>query len=80
MATSALQTATGHHRDTPALLTYPLELTVLLRLSRNGLIRFVLFRPLDQVFRRRLPIHELHTGPQPGSDHLPFVFSFSIDR
>lgn len=43
-------------------------------------MRFVLFLPLDQVFDRGISVHELHTGPHTGSDHLPVVFSLSIDR
>ena len=79
-AMKGFEAATSLHRDTRALLTYPLEFTVPQRLSRNGLMGFVPFLPLDQVFDRGISVHELHTGPQTGSDHLPVVFSFSIDR
>lgn len=79
-AMKGFQAATGLHRDTRALLTYPLMFTVPSRISRNGLLGFVPFLPLDQVFDRGISVHELHTGPQTGSDHLPVVFSFSVDR
>ena len=78
-AMKGFEATTGLRRDTRALLTYPLMFTVPQRISRNGLLRFLPFLPLDQVFDRGISVHELHTGPQTGSDHLPVVFSFSVD-
>ena len=79
-AMKGFEAASHLHRETRGLPTYPLMFTVPPRLSRNGLMRFVPFLPLDQVFDRGVAVHELHIGTQTGSDHLPVVFSFSVDR
>ncbi len=36
------------------------------------------FLPLDHVLTRGLDVHEVHTGPATGSDHLPVVMRFSL--
>lgn len=37
------------------------------------------FLPLDHVMTRGLTVHELHAGRPTASDHLPVVFTFSVD-
>jgi endonuclease/exonuclease/phosphatase (EEP) superfamily protein YafD len=48
------------------------------RISRSGLLRWLPFLPLDQVFERGVSVHELHVGGDTGSDHLPVAFRFSV--
>ena len=68
----------GLKRETHALLTYPLAITVPPRISRDELLRTLPFLPLDQVFQRGVTVHDLHPAASTGSDHLPVVFSFSV--
>ncbi len=79
-AMKGFEATTGLHRETHALLTYPLLFTVPPRLVRGGLLRMAPFLPLDQVFERGAEVHELHAGAPTGSDHLPVIFSFSVAR
>lgn len=65
--------ATGLERQTHNLVTYPLTMTF--RLLR----RTFPFLPLDHVFTRGIDVHELHRGPDTGSDHLPVVVTFSVE-
>ncbi len=65
--------ASGTTRETRSLVTYPVLFTV-----PHGLARTWPFLPLDQVFERGIAVHELHSGPQTGSDHLPVIFDFSV--
>lgn len=77
-AMKSFQSATGLTRETHAVLTYPLMVTVPHRLSSDGFVHLIPFLPLDQVFDRGIAVHELHTGAPTGSDHLPVVFRFSV--
>lgn len=77
-AMKAFERETGLKRETHALITYPLAITVPPRLSSDGLLHTFPFLPLDQVFERGVTVHELHRADQTGSDHLPVVFSFSV--
>ena len=70
----------GLKRETHAVITYPLALTVPPRISRSGLLRTLPFLPLDQVFQRGVIVSELHAAAPTGSDHLPVVFSFSVPK
>ncbi len=70
----------GLKRETHALITYPLALTVPPRISRNGLLKTLPFLPLDQVLERGVVVHELHAAAPTGSDHLPVAFSFSVPK
>lgn len=65
---------TGLTRETHNLVTYPLLFTL------RRLVPTLPFLPLDQVFQRGVVVHDLHAGEQTGSDHLPVVFSFSVER
>jgi endonuclease/exonuclease/phosphatase (EEP) superfamily protein YafD len=77
-AMKGFEATTGLVRQTRALISYPLMFTVPNRVARGGLLRFLPFLPLDQVFERGIDVHELHRGPETGSDHLPVIFTFSI--
>lgn len=79
-AMKGFEAATGLHRETRDLLTYPLKFTVPHRFWSDGLMPFVPFLALDQVFERGISVSELHRGAQTGSDHLPVVFSFSVPK
>lgn len=79
-AMKAFERDSGLKRETHALITYPLALTVPRRISRDGLLRTLPFLPLDQVFQRGVVVSELHAGAPTGSDHLPVVFSFEVPK
>jgi endonuclease/exonuclease/phosphatase (EEP) superfamily protein YafD len=67
---------TSVERQTRNLITYPLAVG-----GDDGLMRTIPFLPLDQVLTRDgVEVHELHAGPDTGSDHLPVVFTFSVKR
>ena len=65
----------GLVRETVNLLTYPLSWYYL------GAWRDTLpFLPLDHVMTRGgIVVHDLHAGRPTASDHLPVVFSFSVE-
>jgi endonuclease/exonuclease/phosphatase (EEP) superfamily protein YafD len=71
----AFESETGLKRETRNLITYPELFTV-----PSGLIHTWPFLALDQVFERGVAVHELHRGPETGSDHLPVIFSFSVGK
>lgn len=71
----AFEAESGLKRETRNLITYPELFTV-----PGGLIHTWPFLALDQVFERGVAVHELHRGPETGSDHLPVIFSFSVPR
>lgn len=77
-ALKGFEAATGLRRETRALVTYPLMVTVPNRLVKGGLLDTLPFLPLDQVFGRGVVVHELQAAAATGSDHLPVVFSFSV--
>jgi len=79
-AMKAFERDSGLKRETHAVITYPLALTVPQRISRDGLLRTLPFLPLDQVFQRGVTVSELHPAAPTGSDHLPVVFSFSVAK
>jgi endonuclease/exonuclease/phosphatase (EEP) superfamily protein YafD len=65
----------GLERQTRNLVTYPLRFTL------RRLIDTTPFLPLDHVMTRGgIAVHELHAGPYSGSDHLPVIASFSVQR
>lgn len=69
----------GVTRHTANIVTYPLAITVPDRISHDNLLPLFPFLPLDHVMSRGgIAVHELHTGPDVGSDHLPVVFTFSV--
>lgn len=74
------EAATGMRRETRNLVTYPLMITVPRRISRTELLALTPFLPLDQVFERGISVTELHRGAPTGSDHLPVVFSFAVQK
>jgi endonuclease/exonuclease/phosphatase (EEP) superfamily protein YafD len=64
----------GLVRQTMNLLTFPTRWFYL------GTWRdTVPFLPLDHVMTRGVLMHEVHTGPTTGSDHLPVVVRFSLE-
>ena len=79
-AMKAFARDSGLKRETHALVTYPLAITVPPRISRDELLRTLPFLPLDQVFERGVTVHEVHAADATGSDHLPVVFSFSVPK
>jgi endonuclease/exonuclease/phosphatase (EEP) superfamily protein YafD len=79
-AMKAFERDSGLKRETHALITYPLALTVPQRINRTGLLHTLPFLPLDQVFQRGVTVSELHAAAPTGSDHLPVVFSFSVPK
>lgn len=65
---------TGLVRHTRNLVTFPL------RFLLRRLVDTIPFLPLDHVMTRGgIAVHEVHTGPYSGSDHLPVFASFSVD-
>lgn len=72
---------TGLERQTRNLVTYPLSFTSpWFGDEETGLVRLFPFLPLDQVMTRGgIAVHELHTGPDTNSDHLPVVFTMSVE-
>ncbi|MDR3471730.1 MAG: endonuclease/exonuclease/phosphatase family protein [Devosia sp.] len=65
----------GLTRQTHGLLTFPMRFWI------AGWRDTLPFLPLDQVMSKGdIAIHDIHTGPTTGSDHLPIVVTFSIDR
>lgn len=79
-AMKAFERESSLKRETHAMVTYPLAITVPPRLSKDGLLHTLPFLPLDQVFGRGVVLHELHAAEATGSDHLPVVFSFSVGK
>lgn len=75
-----LTAATRLTRHTLNLVTYPLSFTLpFLSDEDRGLVPLIPFLPLDHVMTRGIAVHELHRATATGSDHLPVVFTFSID-
>lgn len=65
----------GFTRETMNLVTYPLR-WFYLRAWRDT----IPFLPLDHVMTRGgVVVHELHAGRRTASDHLPVVFTFSVE-
>ncbi|KQX43015.1 hypothetical protein ASD04_03455 [Devosia sp. Root436] len=65
----------GFTRETMNLVTYPLS-WYYLRAWRET----IPFLPLDHVMTRGgIVVHELHAGRKTASDHLPVVFTFSVE-
>jgi endonuclease/exonuclease/phosphatase (EEP) superfamily protein YafD len=79
-AMKGFEAATGLHRETRNLLTFPQLFTVPHRIARDGLLHTVPFLPLDQMFERGVTVTELHRGPPTGSDHLPVIFTFAVPK
>lgn len=63
----------GLERQTRNVWTYPM------RFSIKGWRDTWPFLPLDHVMTRGMAVHELHTAPATGSDHLPVVFEASVE-
>ena len=65
----------GLVRETMNLVTYPLSWYYF------GAWRDTIpFLPLDHVMTRGgIVVHDLHAGRRTASDHLPVVFTFSVD-
>jgi endonuclease/exonuclease/phosphatase (EEP) superfamily protein YafD len=70
-----LVSRTGLTRQTRNLITWPLAIG-----GDDGLMRTIPFLPLDQVLTRGIAVHTLRTGADDGSDHLPVVFTFSVEK
>lgn len=66
---------TGLTRETRNLVTYP-ELFTL----PGGLLPLERFLAIDHVFQRGVNVSELRLAAQTGSDHLPVVFTFNVNR
>ena len=68
-------TANGFVRETLNMLTFPMSWHYF------GAWRdTVPFLPLDHVMTRGgLTVHDIHTGHPTASDHLPVVFTFSVE-
>jgi endonuclease/exonuclease/phosphatase (EEP) superfamily protein YafD len=79
-AMKGFEAATSLHRETRAVITYPLKFTVPRRINRGGLQPWLPFLPLDQVFQRGIAVTDLHRAEDTGSDHLPIVFSFAVAK
>lgn len=63
----------GLERHTRNLVTFPNRFMI------RRLVETLPFLPLDHVFGRDgVVVHEVHTGPDSGSDHLPVIASFSV--
>ena len=73
-ALRGLVSRTGLERQTRNLITWPLAIG-----GDEGLLRTIPFLPLDQVMTRGIAVHELRSAADDGSDHLPVVFTFSVD-
>jgi len=67
--------STGLTRQDHGLLTYPALFYYL-----GGWRETLPFLPLDHVFTRGVAVHDLHTAGMTGSDHLPVVFTFTVDE
>ncbi|HEY4202160.1 MAG TPA: endonuclease/exonuclease/phosphatase family protein [Devosiaceae bacterium] len=62
-------------RETHAVMTFPMRFWIL-----GWRDTWPPFLPLDQVMTRDLTVHDLHSGPRTGSDHLPIIFTFSVPK
>jgi endonuclease/exonuclease/phosphatase (EEP) superfamily protein YafD len=76
-----LAAATGMVRHDFNMITYPLKFTLpMLTDDPLGLFPLIPFLPLDHVFTRGgVAVHELHVAADTNSDHLPVVFTFSVE-
>lgn len=71
---------TGLERQTRNLVTYPLAFTSPWFGGDDYLVELFPFLPLDQVMTRDgIAVHTLNTGPDTNSDHLPVVFTMSVE-
>jgi endonuclease/exonuclease/phosphatase (EEP) superfamily protein YafD len=63
------------------LVTYPLKFTLpMFTDDPEGLVPLFPFLPLDHVFTREgVAVHEMHLAADTNSDHLPVVFTFSVE-
>jgi endonuclease/exonuclease/phosphatase (EEP) superfamily protein YafD len=80
-AMRGLVAATGLRPHDFNLMTYPLKFTLpMLTDDPYGLFPLFPFLPLDHVMTRGgISVHELHLAADTNSDHLPVVFSFSVE-
>lgn len=72
-------TRTMLERQTRNVVTFPLRFTVPHRLFPDGLMETMPVLPLDHVLTRGgVVVHDVHSGTDTGSDHLPIIVRFSV--
>lgn len=66
-------------RQTRNVVTFPMRFTAPHRFFPDGLMETMPVLPLDHVLTRGgILVHDVHTGADTGSDHLPVVVTFSV--